>query len=174
MRLTKKIKEWNSISNTEYDDYTFLDHSRVKEAVTKMGQIEDLEEKLGIDAVTFIQSMINVLVYVINGDKIEQCAVNLDKGIDNRLYFCSEYDTYYIEDYGKTWARTKEELEVLKKKIKYCVYEKREDEYNATTSSVRTLKYVCDSQDAAHALCEELARKAWGHAYYWVEPYYEE
>ena len=33
MRLTKKIKEWDSIANAEYDDYTFLDHSRVKEAV---------------------------------------------------------------------------------------------------------------------------------------------
>lgn len=49
MRLIKKIKEWDSIANAEYDDYTFLDHSRVKEAILKMGQIEDLEDIFGIE-----------------------------------------------------------------------------------------------------------------------------
>ena len=103
MRLTKKGKIF---------DYIYGDDD-INSIVYKLGQLEDIEEEIGIDLI-----------------KLFECIRN-EKGIWKRKYADSDelintrcmltcefgywrvYDKetiYELKDYGKTWALTEEEL----------------------------------------------------------------
>ena len=106
-RLTEKItcrgKATYRISNAEKES----------KALTKLGQLEDIEEELSIDLITLFKALKNG-VYVKNirysniflvedlelGYEIINGKKQLGFGIGIKL-----------ADYGKTWALTKEELE---------------------------------------------------------------
>lgn len=80
--------------------------------VNKLGQLEDIEDKLGIDLITLFKALKNGVYY-----RNAQKEINYAKNI--RLSFAYktlvvDYRTYKnLCDYGKTWALTKGELELL-------------------------------------------------------------
>ena len=107
MRLTKKnIGMVATIDASE----------KVKKEVAifnKLHALEDVEEELGIDLITFFKALKNgVWIYDTNGIKM------FTGHFQNGLVFnyCSQPSIqygdrlFYINDYGKTWALTKEEL----------------------------------------------------------------
>ena len=103
------------------------------EQIDKLGRIEDIEEKLGIDIVTLFKALENgfyVRKFVIENDEYADYREIWDQlnqdivqiGCTKYFRFRHWYETIevdkfgnYIEvwlkDYGKSWALTKEELE---------------------------------------------------------------
>ena len=95
----------------------------------KLGQLEDLEEELGIDLITLFKALKDGIWSRIFGEieKItsdENCHLVIDRNSnpeDDGFWILDYYDirdsrgvsihTWFINDYGKTWALTKEELE---------------------------------------------------------------
>lgn len=80
----------------------------MNKALDKLSQLEDIEEELGIDLITLFKAL---------KDGIYKKGRNNLKGyilFDNcpMLSFVHKtIETQLIEDYGKTWALTREELE---------------------------------------------------------------
>ena len=116
MRLTYKIndKEYAPCKNTGWKTFD------------KLGQLEDIEDELGIDLIILFKALKNgVYVRLLDYTKptfkktfIDSYNMNIkSENIDIRrdiLY--NGFDLtgghlYYFKDYGKTWALTKEELE---------------------------------------------------------------
>ena len=107
MRLTIKTEN-------NYDTETQL----LTECVKKLGQLEDIEEELGIDLITLIKALKNgiwwkgITSFNTSGIFFEE---NPQLYIKNKLLikitFMKNQDYVYLKDYGKTWALTKEELE---------------------------------------------------------------
>lgn len=96
----------------------------------KLGQLEDIEEKLCIDLLTLFKALHSEKIYFKKQEyrkgKISYFKrFNLVKGADNILRIIGEVIEQYtinnygcefgiildLKDYGKTWALTKEELE---------------------------------------------------------------
>ena len=84
----------------------------------KLGQLEDIEEELGIDLITLFKALLNGVYYkgaygTNNYGKIvyqERPTILFE--VANELYCFKPtfFDFIYFKDYGKTWALTKEEL----------------------------------------------------------------
>lgn len=104
----------NRLTNNSGKDYQVIDKddlliiaegSVFKPCINKLGQLEDIEEKLNFDLITLLKALRNG-IYVIKDGYIEY------DSIAN-----SEFETYCNElnilfsDYGKTWALTRKELE---------------------------------------------------------------
>lgn len=93
-------------------------------AEEKLYQLENIEEELGIDLVTLIEAMKNG-VYVISYDEgivFEEPMLGFNQESKTNLYVLDSVchlppdelcksSNYYLKDYGKTWALTKEELQ---------------------------------------------------------------
>ena len=114
-RLTKDLK-------TPHDDTAYADI--VKDAVdreyivlTKLKHYEDLEENIGIDLITLFKAL-NGAWFIINKKAIYVgCpylgyAENENRQLE--LQFRVGDIWYYVKDYGKTLALTKEELSCSK------------------------------------------------------------
>lgn len=118
MRLTKKC---NNDIGYGYKEYS----SEGSRAITlKLGQLEDIEEKLGIDLTVYhkLMDMLycgepNVL-YVKDKDRIIQVGIlEIDYCKKKIIFYEGNWYSNYNDDYvygfiqyGKTWALTKEEL----------------------------------------------------------------
>ena len=91
-------------------------------AIDKLGQLEDIEDELGISLETYVRLHQDGFYGICEDDDHEKPYIYQ---FDNRcfnifaddktivVYFegsNEEYRTYRIKDYGKTWALTKEEL----------------------------------------------------------------
>lgn len=74
-----------------------------------VGQLEDIREKHNIDLFNAL-SILDNGIWVRLGDAIIHIKPTLGFR-DNNYYFEFDYFIYLPEDYGKTWALTKEELE---------------------------------------------------------------
>ena len=100
------------------------EREKVQVAIEKLAKLEDLEEELGCDLITLFKALKQGYIYVKLEDGIIKREVDMldfkegvrcvlfDKScqVDNNLQ-C--YDMLnYIQDYGKSWALTREELEV--------------------------------------------------------------
>ena len=97
MRLTKKGISNLLVCNKEYATAMY----------NKLCQLEDIEEELGIDFITLIKALREGFV---DGNGEYHHFSNLF--IDNIEIFDSyEKVSFYLNDYGKTWALTREELE---------------------------------------------------------------
>ena len=80
----------------------------------KLGQLEDIEEELGIDLITLFKALKDgiyrygennqVPVYLTWHDYLKELVLFFD---DNNPY---NNRCFQFKDYGKTWALTKEEL----------------------------------------------------------------
>lgn len=79
-------------------------------AIDKLGELEDYEEKYGIDLVTLFKALKN-------GFETKQArytGYGFDIDLEHRCIHNKRIlgvDIFYFKDYGKTWALTKEELE---------------------------------------------------------------
>ena len=101
MRLTIKDKEIRDIFNAEY---------------IKLAVLEDIEDELGIDLITLFKAF-KEDIWIKFDNKImfvpyDKKAFLFYEG-NICCYPLNEQDDYIvsIDDYGKTWALTKEELE---------------------------------------------------------------
>lgn len=100
-----------------------FDSLKSKKVANKLGQLEDIEEELGIDLITLFElkkrHKNKGKIYVITHDgKIADYTLTsyLDQinFVDEFIHIVSDLriltTIYYFKDYGKTWALTKEEL----------------------------------------------------------------
>ena len=121
-RLTKDL-------NTPHDDTTYADIvkdcvDRENIVLTKLKHYEDIEDEIGTDLIALFKALKQGYIYEKLEDEITKRDVDmldfrdgikgvcLDKsyGIDN---YKQCYQTLkYINGYGKSWALTKEDLEV--------------------------------------------------------------
>ena len=103
MRLTKISKKYGYC----------LRHSclSANQCWDKLGLLEDIEDDLGIDLITLFKALKNGVYlkykygYEYRISKCRKCYLS------GKKTFVVDYHTYrYLNDYGKTWALTKEEL----------------------------------------------------------------
>lgn len=124
MRLTKKFV----LAENGYYYYSTQDNEYTSPLVDKLGQLEDVEEKLGIDLLTLFKAFNNGIYYTnyghgtinyCNKPKLIPCYsyTHFPNGqVEKEAY---GYDfivskkglTISIKTYKKYWALTKEELE---------------------------------------------------------------
>lgn len=114
-RLTRKVNydgiHYGSPNGILCDN---LEH--LEKVYTKLGQLEDMEEELGIDLITYIKAIRQQKVWVLyNGKLLQPDLVFWSSHTFNKLCLWFIKDDRHIkvsyEDYGKTWALTREELE---------------------------------------------------------------
>lgn len=111
-RLTEKDGKYYRIAEP-YINWT----NGVQRVVKKLGQLEDIEQELGIDLITFVKLNKTSEIY----DKEEETSMFFNWiDLENKCLVCEDdFDEmsggylhfyYYFKDYGKKWALTKEEL----------------------------------------------------------------
>ena len=111
-RLTKKKDKHYVYIHNEFHN--------IGEHVDKLGQLEDIEEELGIDLITLFKAFLYGVYYFMDGTQLTKDYVYL---IDNYISVGTREQLSYsfitiferqilsLNDYGKTWALTREELE---------------------------------------------------------------
>ena len=122
MRLTEKIEKgcyadlWKNDYQVKEQGYESLEND-VCEAIDKLGQLEDIEEELGIDLLTLINALTHG-VWLRNGKRLEHHKVFLCKSDGDFALGYNWSDKYGLQGrclktkkYRQHWALTKEELE---------------------------------------------------------------
>ena len=114
-RLTRKINDRYFCAKRadEFDGSEFI------EANQKLGQLEDIEDKLGFGLSALFDGLnrSNSSIYIIHNGGI----INVPVGFGNincgaigkekiKYFFDLDEGQYFLEDYGKTWSFTKKEL----------------------------------------------------------------
>lgn len=95
---------------------TFGDiNAQLSTIANKLGQLEDIEEELGIDLVTLFKALKNgIYVKETQYSRHTDCIDGASLGFGyNSLYYYDEKNRFwnmFFKDYSKTWALTKEEL----------------------------------------------------------------
>lgn len=117
MRLTKK--KWHQLNNHKKDWFEYVPGKYSwTDIVYKLGQLEDIEDELGIDLYHITKAILNGYYWIdiegnichfpeldfIRKDTCDESPCRL-----NHYYW--NHTGKYLEDYGKTWALTKKELE---------------------------------------------------------------
>lgn len=103
---------------TEKDKYgLYVDNNCIvpqsNDIITKLGQLEDVEDELGIELLTLIGALENGF-YRYRPTAINNVICFIAKPKVNMKQKCFTYGSYgksYFKDYKRTWALTKEELE---------------------------------------------------------------
>ncbi len=111
MRLTEK-NEFGYILHTKSIDNSLGNEiAIVGKTADKLGQLEDIEEELGIDLITLIKcikSEKGIWKKDLDGNLFNaRCMLTCYFG---RWQVYDKGIIYDLKDYGKTWALTKEEL----------------------------------------------------------------
>lgn len=108
-RLTSHFK-YDGIDRAfakNFDDLDFL-----QEVANKLGEHEDIEEKLGIDLITLFKALTDGIWFKYDSSKpiifVEPYDVYPTKGSYLRIF---NSEILEFKDYGKAWALTREELE---------------------------------------------------------------
>ena len=120
MRLTEKNYCGYDVANRELEsDYT---DKEIFKVLQKLGQLEDIEEEIGVDLFVYLKMTLGTKVFVkdktyeqiFENGIMEQKQITYSYSFDHKCFCVNIYGTktpiYYIEDYGKKWALTKEEL----------------------------------------------------------------
>ena len=118
MRLTKYEPQENSMFPYQLQEDELRNELT---AIHKLGQLEDIEDELGIDLLTYFKIKSAKSVYVKELGK--DCSEMLVRPSKDSIDVCykgfvniPECDScLQLKDYGKTWALTKEELEHKKR-----------------------------------------------------------
>lgn len=105
MRLTKHLID---------EDYLMVNNSE-EECLSKLGQLEDIEDELGIDLITLFKALENG--FYVKGE-IEKQYIDFENSLNaiafknGEMFYGHKWSYQYVKlkDYGKTWALTKEEL----------------------------------------------------------------
>ena len=109
-RITRKIIDDGAVKVYTAGD-KFIDcFTMYGDPIQKLGQLEDVEEELGIDLIILIKALKNGC-YVKPWTEIKH-TYEIRTGSNNiDLFLLDENDNdYSLKDYGKTWALTREEL----------------------------------------------------------------
>ena len=114
-RITRKNKEKDYVENTKID-YVVWEEKDIINCINKLGQLEDIEEELGIDLIALFKALKNGVYHkVLRGTKYKTFYfdyVELRKDKEESWYLLVPTTAImYIKDYGKTWALKMEELE---------------------------------------------------------------
>lgn len=100
--------------NKERNEYTcdyFHDENAGKKAIQKLGQHEDIEDKLGIDLATLFKALKDGIYVLLEEPYGITCYKNLVFKTDGTNSYLVAYETQvHTKNYGKSWALTKEEL----------------------------------------------------------------
>ena len=109
---------------TQRDGSCCFGFARLKnEAIDKLGEHEDIEEELGIDLITLFKALTQGVYakYTVVWEpeikkeigKFSVCLVRNLFGLKGWFIMagCKEPDFWELNEYGKTWALTKEELQ---------------------------------------------------------------
>lgn len=120
-RLTKNNDtQYDLIGKYDSNNEEFCKNHKLRnELLNKLGQLEDIEEELGIDFNILVEAIkYSVFVKTYDGgiDEVEpyigysygECVLKF-YGMESVKYL--RYYPYKTKDYGKTWALTQEELE---------------------------------------------------------------
>lgn len=127
MRLTEKdIAYITSGANVIEIPDIVEGHKYTGQAIIKLGQLEDVEDELGIDLITLFKAVKNGIWIKFNmqsrtynwktgedketGDQIVFVKAPFKTLAENIAYFRRLFEKEYVENYGKTWALTREEL----------------------------------------------------------------
>ena len=101
-RLTEKLENEHYKVSPKFYEISFI-------ASDKLGQLEDIEEELGIDLITLFKALTNGVYYLNKQKELHWCqARNLVISQKSLRVYRHHYKLF--KDYGKTWALTKEEL----------------------------------------------------------------
>lgn len=104
--MTIEEERMRKILNTEYKCFTVEEFKSIREDLDRLEQYKSIEKELGISLITLFQALkegiYDKYIYYddvcLLGDKIYACPLDI-------------FDTsFYLKDYGKTWALTREEL----------------------------------------------------------------
>lgn len=127
MRLTKKDIAYitSGVNVIEIPDIV-EGHKYTGQAIIKLGQLEDVEDELGIDLITLFKAFKNGIWIKFNmqsrtynwktgedketGDQINFVKAPYKTLAENVAYFRRLFEKEYAQNYGKTWALTREEL----------------------------------------------------------------
>ena len=117
MRLTSKRGNY----------YDFDENDQINEVSSKLGQLEDIEDELGIDLIILFKAFKDGIWIKFNtGSRTYNYKTGEDKETGDQIvfhkapyktlaenigYFRRLFEKEYTQNYGKTWALTKEELE---------------------------------------------------------------
>lgn len=111
MRLTEKLENGHYRVSQKFYETSFI-------ASDKLGQLEDIEDDLGIELITLFKALKYGVWF---RDKFE---TNIHQYYPSKVYLHCDKNTYWLRegeekpcphhirtcDYGKAWALTKEEL----------------------------------------------------------------
>ena len=78
----------------------------------KLGKLEDIEEELGIDLITLFKALRDGVFINEDGSVYKDCIKSIEHWSDGWGFISNDdYIEALFEDYGSTWALTREELE---------------------------------------------------------------
>lgn len=120
-RLTRNCKITNLPAELKHfenilPDYDYATNelgfsiSDSQQILDKLGQLEDIEEELGIDLIILLTAILKTGAYF---KTLGHCYIGFDlieQDSKDDWYLDMTNGVYYFKDYGKTWALTKEEL----------------------------------------------------------------
>ena len=106
MRLTNKASGFIPENAQKYRNAENITH---KQIIDKLGQLEDIEEELGINLVTLFKAFKNG-IYIKNQGGVHYHKQPYNTLEENIAYFRRLFEKQFVDNYGKTWALTKEEL----------------------------------------------------------------
>ena len=110
MRLTKKENDKYGYEVVCDNPNTSI-HQDISNAIEKLGQLEDIEEELGIDLITLFKALKNgIWIQDLMSLGIQSVSIHYSEEEGIYLYNYFFENCYDFKDYGKTWALTKEEL----------------------------------------------------------------
>ena len=103
--------EYNRIKDYDIDRCNF---GRITDDMifNKLGKLEDIEEELGIDLITLFKALRDGVFINEDGSVYKDCIKSIEHWSDGWGFISNDDNIETLfEDYGNTWALTKEELE---------------------------------------------------------------
>lgn len=100
--------------------YTPAHKVKRKQCINKLGQLEDIEEELGIDLITLFKALKEGIYTIRSNGKKRYPFLTYNGAVGYIFDFMFEQEAEYIlSDYGGTWSLTKKDVETTQKAIEY-------------------------------------------------------
>ena len=121
-RLTKVVSihanepEFYEANIDLYPEMMGYEHQQAEmDCINKLGQLEDIEEELGIDLITYFKIKVGIKVYtnlLLDDDLIIDNIFGSGKDICYHIVPRNSRSGVYVklDEYGRNWSLTKEEL----------------------------------------------------------------